>query len=299
MEPALENLEQWLNLNEDEQNAVVRDLEEWLGDEYAHRYTLSYANQPSFRVPTFEHLPTGLELNLIGGGEFNMGLSVPEEKAFRSLIEQEGLDKEYFFGFIDMMRPVHSVRVQPFLMSRLPMLNSFAREHLELDLDEYISDYEVDVDYEEQLLPATLSREQMNQLMAKFGFSLPSEAQWEYAYRGRTSTLFYWGDRLIDEDKIALAEFSDPQKCRQAANPFGLVGMAVGEWCADSYRPDYSNASGNDRPVAGEPPYVVRGGAAMLSPWQGCGEWVTCVSAVRQAAEAEDVQAGRFVKVLE
>lgn len=294
---ALEQFEQWLNLSEAEQDAVIRNLEQQLGDDYNHQYTLSYTNQLSFRIPTFNHAPTGLEFNLIVGGEFNRGLSVEEEAEFRRLIEQERLDEEYFLGFIDSMRPVHRVRVRPFLMSRLPITNVFAREHLGLNLDDYISDYEVDSDWEQQLLPASLSREQVNQLVEKFRFSLPSEAQWEYAYRGGTTTLF----PILNEEKIAFSEFSDPKKCREAANPFGLVGMAVGEWCADSYRPNYNDASDNDLPVVGESPYVVRGGAAISSPWQGVGEWLTCVSAMRLwEDDSLDSQgySGRFVKVL-
>jgi len=296
----LEQLEQWLNLREDEQDGVVRDLEQWLQGEYVHQYTLSYSDEPSFRVPTFRHLPTGLEFNLIVGGQFNMGLSAQEEEAFRILCESED-DKEYFLGFIDMMRPVHTVRVRPFLMSQFPILNSFAREHLELNIEEYISEYEVDADSEQQRLPASLTRQQINVLMEKFNFSLPSEAQWEYAYRGGTTTLFYWGDDFsgaVDLDKILLCEFSNLDVCREAANPFGLVGMAVGEWCEDSYRCDYSDASGNDLPVIGGSPYVVRGGAAFVWPWQNCGEWITCVSAVRQAAE-EYPWSARFVKVID
>jgi hypothetical protein len=91
----LEQLEQWLNLREDEQDGVVRDLEQGLQGEYVHQYTLSYSDEPSFRVPTFRHLPTGLEFNLIVGGQFNRGLSVQEEEAFRILCESED-DKEYF-----------------------------------------------------------------------------------------------------------------------------------------------------------------------------------------------------------
>ena len=295
---ALSQLDLWLNLSESEQDTLIKELEAKIQEEYIHEYTLSYTNNPKLRIPTFKHLPTELEFNLIIGGEFNMGLSPQEEVTLRNLIQQEGLDEE-FLGSMDIMRPVHSVRVRPFLMSRLPIINSFALEHIELDLDEYISDYEVDFESDEKLVPAILTREQINQLMDELGFSLPSEAQWEYAYRGGTSTLFYWGNDIIDEEKITLAEFSDREKCQAAANPFGLVGMAVGEWCADSFIPDYSNAPGDDLPVIGEPPYVVRGGAAMLSPWQNCGEWVTCISAMRQAADIDDVEAGRFVKLLD
>ncbi len=295
---ALAQLDLWLNLNAPEQDSLIKELEAQIQEEYVHQYTCSYTNNPAFRIPTFKHLPTELEFNLIIGGEFNMGLSPQEEVTLRNLIQQEGLDEE-FLGSMETMRPVHSVKLRPFLISRLPIINSFALEHIELDLDQYISDYEVDFESDEKLVPATLTREQINQLMDELGFRLPSEAQWEYAYRGGTSTLFYWGDRLIDEEKITLAEFSDREKCQASSNPFGLVGMAVGEWCADSFFPDYSNAPGDDLPVIGEPPYVIRGGAAMLSPWQNCGEWVTCISAMRQAADIDDLEAGRFVKLLD
>lgn len=297
---ALTQLDLWLKLSEDEQDASIQELAQQIQDEYIHEYTMSYTNNPGLRIPTFKHLPTDLEFNLVIGGEFNMGLSEPEEVALRKLIQQEGLEEE-FLGSMETMRPVHSVNVRPFLMSRLPIINSFAMEHIEVDFDDYISDYDVDFEADEKLIPASLTREQINQIMDKLGFRLPSEAQWEYAYRGGTSTLFYWGDTLTitDEEKIALAEFSDREKCQASANPFGLVGMAVGEWCADSFTPDYSNAPGNDLPVIGNPPYIVRGGAAMLSPWQNCGEWVTCISAMRQAADIDDVEAGRFVKLLD
>ncbi|HBE20509.1 MAG TPA: hypothetical protein DEG17_12400 [Cyanobacteria bacterium UBA11149] len=295
---ALEKLDLWLKLSENEQDASINQLAQKLQDEYIYQYTLSYTNNPAFRIPTFKHLPTELEFNLIIGGEFNMGLSEREEVALRSLIQKEGLDEE-FLGSMDSMRPVHSVRLRPFLMSRLPIINSFAMEYIEVDLDDYISDYDLDLDSDRKIISATLTRDQVNQIMDKLRFRLPSEAQWEYAYRGGTSTLFYWGDNIIDEERITIAEFSDREKCQAAANPFGLVGLAVGEWCADSFTPDYSNAPGDDLPVIGDPPYIVRGGAAMLSPWQNCGEWVTCISAMRQAADIDDVEAGRFVKLLD
>lgn len=299
----LTQLDRWLNLSAGEQDAVIRDLEQWLGGEYVHKDTLNYSDKPSFRIPTFEHLPTGLEFNLIVGGQFNMGLSDREEETLRSLIEyldQEGslaICAEDVLPSFELMRPVHAVRMRPFLMSRLPILNSFAREHVELNPVALIYGFGTNSC---DRTPALLTREQINVLLEKWGFQLPSEAQWEYAYRAGTTTLFYWGDELEDEDedKIALLEFSDPEECRQAANPFGLVGMGVGEWCQDSYRPDYREARGDDLPVVGGAPYVVRGGAAMSSPWQGVGEFITCICAMRES-EYEHIFAGRFVKVID
>lgn len=292
---ALEKLDRWLNLSKNEQDSIVRDLEQRLRGEYVHQYTLSYSNKSSLRIPTFRHLPTGLEFNLIVGAQFDKGFSIQEEEALRNLVE----GKEFCLTSFEFMRPVHTVRVQPFLISRFPILNSFSQEHLELEPDDFISEFAED---EDEIIPASLTRERIDVLMEKFGFHLPSEAQWEYAYRGGTTTLFYWGNELPTktdlEDKILLYEFSDSEKCRAAANPFGLVGMSVGEWCEDSYRPDYSNVSGNDSPVVAGPPYVVRGGAALAWPWQEGDEWIMCMSAMREQSDFDYPLAGRFVKNL-
>ena len=51
----LTQLDRWLNLSAGEQDAVIRDLEQWIGGEYVHKDTLNYSDKPSFRIPTFEH----------------------------------------------------------------------------------------------------------------------------------------------------------------------------------------------------------------------------------------------------
>lgn len=291
----LKQLDRWLNLSEDKQDAVVRELEEQLRGEYVHQCTLNYSDQPSLRIPTFRHLPTGVEFNLIVGGQFDMGFSIQEEEALRKLIN----GNNFFLDSFDFMRPVHSVRVNPFLISRFPILNTFVQEHLKLKPDDFVSEF---AENNFDIVPASLTREQIDVLMEKFGFCLPSEAQWEYAYRGGTTTLFYWGNELpkdeVLEKKILLYEFSDPQRCREAANPFGLVGLSVGEWCADSFYQDYCYATGTDLPVIGGSPYVARGGAAIAWPWQECDEWIMCLSAMREQSDFEYPLAGRFVKGL-
>lgn len=77
---------------------------------------------------------------------------------------------------------------------------------------------------------------------------LPTESQWEYAYRAGTSTTFYWGDDpKIAPDRAVGTHFdrTTMKTCRPGMmpvstmppNPRGLYDMAalVSEWVADRY----------------------------------------------------------------
>ena len=73
------------------------------------------------------------------------------------------------------------------------------------------------------------------------GYRLPTEAEWEFACRGGTTTLWYFGMTGADLDKDLKAAGKRLGKDRHLANPFGLFDMYAGssEYCWDWYDLDY------------------------------------------------------------
>ena len=105
-------------------------------------------------------------------------------------------------------------------------------------------------------------------------YRLPTEAEWEYACRAGTSTVYHFGDdasRLGDYAWFEYNALDVDEKYKYARrvgqkrpNPFGLYDMHgnVWEWCSDWYGQDYYGNSPPDDPpgpVAGSH-RVFRGG---------------------------------------
>lgn len=78
-------------------------------------------------------------------------------------------------------------------------------------------------------------------------YRLPTEAEWEYAYRAGTATKFYWGDDVNPSirERLNYKKLTTYKKATTVPvgsisiepNPWGLYDMAgnVREWCADWY----------------------------------------------------------------
>jgi uncharacterized repeat protein (TIGR02543 family) len=121
----------------------------------------------------------------------------------------------------------------------------------------------------------------------KGGFRLPTEAQWEYACRGGTTTSFYWGknydpypsteEDLHEVDRYAVwCKITYPKGCGEdyqkpvatkLMNPFGLYDISgnLGEWCNDWYG-SYGSDAAIDPSGPEEGLYrVIRGGEMAYS----------------------------------
>ncbi len=112
----------------------------------------------------------------------------------------------------------------------------------------------------------TLEEQKRGRIPAGYEYRLPTEAEWEYACRAGTRTIFYWGDRFgatgakyaNSLDRAAGERFgwqtrgswelAPKDKFPAAApvgsllpNAFGLYDMSgnVSEWCYDYYSPNF------------------------------------------------------------
>lgn len=155
-------------------------------------------------------------------------------------------------GYNKSQSPQHEVTVPAFFMGKYPITQKqwqivAALPKININLEPEPSYFQGDnlpVEgvswYDTQEFCARLSQK------TNKAYRLPSEAEWEYACRGGTTTAFYFGKTISPE----LANYDSKYQGKTTevgkfpANPFGLYDMCgnVWEWCEDGWHEDYINA---------------------------------------------------------
>lgn len=171
-------------------------------------------SEQSYSIDIYEHRQTGMTFSLIPKGDFSMG--------------NEGIDKREI--------PVHKVSVSSFLLSQ---------KEVSQQVWQQVMSSNPSFNQGENFPVENVNWFECQEFCKRTGLKLPSEAQWEYAYRAGTKTLYYWGEEDGNTYAWQGELTSLTQKVGQKKpNAFGLYDMSgnAWEWCQDTWHWNYYGA---------------------------------------------------------
>jgi formylglycine-generating enzyme required for sulfatase activity len=168
-------------------------------------------------------------------------------------------------------KPVHAVRIEPFALGRFPVTVGEWNQCAAAKACGMVAPGE------DSAAVRNVSWTDAQQYVAWLSqttgqaYRLPSEAEWEYAARGGTSSRYWWGERVVPKmaNCRGCTEPYDPRQPMNVGffppNPFALHDLTggVAQWVADCWHPDYQGApsDGSARMTPNCREHVLRGGS--------------------------------------
>lgn len=248
------------------------------------RANLSTKHYPGKAKYITLNLGKGITMDLVGipGGKFLMGSPANEV--------ERGEDES----------PQHWVKVRPFLLGKFPVTQTQWQAIMNHNPARFTSpnlgNSKKPVE-KVSWFDCQIFCQQLSELVDR-EIRLPTEAEWEYACRGKTTTPFYLGATISTEFANYNGEFAydkglEGENRQQTTdvdlfppNRFGLYDLHgnVAEWCADSWHNSYVNAPTDGSAWTNDnskEPRILRGGSWLHLP--GC-----CRSAHRLSSAANN-----------
>lgn len=214
---------------------------------------------------------TGMTFVKVPAGCFQMGQSTEETRSLRRGIPSGDYEKYY----LDEI-PQHKVCVDEFWMG----IHEVSQREWQKVMGFNPAVFQEDVDFPVEMVSwddAQLFINKLNELNNTSEFRLPTEAEWEYAARAGTTTMYNTGDTINSTQANFNGTFPFALNLRDTyrksptkvgsfpANAFGLYDMHgnVWEWCSDWYQADYYLKSQDRNPSGPETGQmrVLRGGS--------------------------------------
>lgn len=195
-----------------------------------------FAYGVAYGAEKVKKLKDGSELVYIPGGEFEMGS-----------------DEDIY------MKPIHKVKLKGFYIGKYEVTNSLYKKFCDAKKRKYPENPKWDDKYflgKPDYPVINVSWEDAAAYAKWTDGRLPTEAEFEYATRGVTTTRYYWGEELSHEH-LNYAGVEGRDRWEQTSpvgsfppNPYGLYDMLgnVWEWVADWYGEDYFSKSPRDNP---------------------------------------------------